>query len=237
VSIVPLQGTLDVLRFADVALLLSKRRQTGRLEIRSADAYAHFFLERGDIVGMEAHGHVPDRYGEVRSRVVAECAKLLAAEHGSFAFRPGAPTDETERVHIDIRTLLRDARTYLQQWRRITATVPSLDVRPVPRDELTDREVTLSSEQWRVLRAVDGRHTVRALARILELPELEVTRSLKELIDAGVVEIAVEAAVVDGDVNRSAVTIEMHDAADDAVEAVIVIPPEDDDTSPEFATA
>jgi hypothetical protein len=227
-----------VLRFADVALLLSKRRQSGRLEIRSADAYAHFFLERGEVVGMEAHGHVPDRYGEARSRVVAECAKLLAAEHGSFAFRPGVPTDETERVHIEVRTLLRDARSYLQQWKRITATVPSLDVRPVPRDELTDEEVTLSSEQWRVLRAVDGRHTVRALARILELPELEVTRGLKELIDAGVVEIADEAAVVDGDVNRSAVTIDMHDDADgEVVEAVVVIPPEGDDTSPELATA
>jgi hypothetical protein len=192
---VPLQGTLDVVRFADVALLLGRRRLTGRLEVRSGDVIVQLYFENGLVAGMATRGRPHEAHGEPVYRLAEVCSRLLPADRGSFDFRPGMPYSGVERIQTDVKTLLTAARTHLEDWRSLESVIPSLEARPRVAEELVESEVTLSAPQWRVLRAVDGRRSLRAIARALDLSELDVSRALKGLVEAKLVELDLEPAV------------------------------------------
>jgi hypothetical protein len=192
---VPLQGTLDVVRFADVALLVGRRRLTGRLEVRSGDVIVQLYFESGLVVGMATRGRPHDAHGEPVYRLAEVCSRLLPADRGSFDFRPGMPYSGVERIQIEVKTLLNGARVHLEDWRSLESVIPSLEARPRVAEELVETEVTLTASQWRVLRAIDGRRSIRALARALDLSELDVSRALKGLVQNDLVQLDLEAAV------------------------------------------
>jgi DNA-binding transcriptional ArsR family regulator len=184
---VPLQGTLDIVGFADIATLIARRHLTGRLEARSGEVLAKLYFDDGRVVGVSTGRRVAE--GDERDILADLCARLLPVERGSFELQAGIRYTGPQRVCVEVAVMLRDGRRRLAEWRKVVAVVPSLDARPRPAAELTGREVTMSAHQWRVLRALDGRRTVRAVAQLLDLRELEVSRILKELLDAGLVEL------------------------------------------------
>jgi hypothetical protein len=233
---VPLQGTLDVVRFADVALLLGRRRLTGRLEVRSGDVIVQLYFENGTVVGMATRGRPHDAHGEPVYRLAEVCSRLLPADRGSFDFRPGMPYSGVERIQIEVKTLLSAARTHLDDWRSLESVIPSLEGRPRVAEVLVETEVTLTAPQWRVLRAVDGRRSIRAIARALDLSELDVSRALKGLVESGLVELDLEPAIAAnppkcvslGEEVPELVTIDVEPESDDshspaAVEVSVVI--------------
>lgn len=218
----PLQGTLDLVSFADVTQLLSRRRLTGRLEVRSADLLAQLYLDRGVVVGMATRGRAAEVHGDPRYRLAEVSAKLLPADHGSFQFVPGARYSGANRLKLDVRTLLREARRRLEDWQSLATVIPSLEARPRPSEVPFDGEVALTAQQCRVLRALNGRRTVRELARALDLRELDVSRALKGLLESGLVELETEPLVIDHHGERVSYPI---DAAKFATAAIDDEPP------------
>jgi hypothetical protein len=185
----PLQGTFDVLPFADVLELLAGRTATGRLHVRSRATGANIFLDKGRLVGAEVGEHTSASPEDVQGRLHDVCFELLEADRGSFEFNPDLTGMGVSTIDLEVGEVLDSARTQLEEWRKIQTVVPSLDVHPGLVPELPADEVTLSRTQWRVLSALDSRRSVRAVARLLDLSDYKVSQTLKSLIEVGVVEL------------------------------------------------
>ena len=91
--------------------------------------------------------------------------------------------------------MLTRARQRLEEWRTLQAAIPSLDAQPRVVNDLDAEQVTLSRERWRLLTAIDGRRSLRAIARTLGLSDYEACRLVKSLIDDGVVEVRARQSV------------------------------------------
>jgi len=181
---VSLHGTLETFALPDVLTLLTATKKSGELRVVGGRIDGRVWFDAGEVVGADVAGG---------TSAVDAIFELLRLPSGTFSFdadrtapSPGAP------AATDI--LLADAQARLSEWREIETVIPSLDhlVRLVP--EVRDPSVVVSGEQWRALVGVASSTTVRALMAQLSLGEFDTCRTLKALVDAGLV--AVEAPPV-----------------------------------------
>jgi len=192
-----LQGTFDLLDFSEVLRLLARQQLTGRLHVRSRSYGANIFFDQGALTGADQSEHqAAASSGDVRGRLEEICFEMLDAERGGFEFQPGRPTTlpAASRLHVD--TVLARARTRLQEWQSLQELIPSLDLQPQLIDDLAAAEVTLDQERWRMLTAIDGRRSLRAIGRTLNLSDFDVCRVMRALIEGGVVQLDPRAAAV-----------------------------------------
>jgi hypothetical protein len=185
----PLQGTFDVLGFADVLQLLGRRRVTGRLHVRSRAIGANLYLDEGLLIGADVGDHSTNTASDVRGRLEEICFELLETDRGSFEFVPDLVGMGAVTVSVKVETVLARARRRLEEWRQIQTVIPSLDLHPRVVSHLETDQVTLNRERWRLITAIDGRRSLRALARNLGLGEYETCRMVKSLMDDGVIEL------------------------------------------------
>jgi hypothetical protein len=186
----PLQGTFDVLSFSDVLHLLGRNRMTGRLHLRSRSMGANVYIDDGQLVGADVGEHSTNSASDVQSRLEEICFELLEAERGSFEFTPDAVGMGPAMVNLEVDEALEAARRRLVDWRNIQEIIPSLDLHPRVVDTLPADEVTLSKERWRMVTAIDGRRSIRAIARSAGFTEYDTCRMVKSLMDDGIVELA-----------------------------------------------
>jgi hypothetical protein len=183
-----LQGSFDVLGFAEVLQLLERKRQSGRLHVRAGGLGGSIYLRDGHLVGAESGEHtVPTSGAEARTRLEELCFECLQSDRGGFEFQPQVNPPWPSQLSSPVESVLREARTRLIEWREIQAVIPSMEARPRVVDELVPEAVTLTRERWRLIAAIDGRRTVHRLARALGLGTFEVGRLLKSLVDDGIV--------------------------------------------------
>ena len=185
----PLQGTFDVLSFAEVLHLLGRNRMTGRLHLRSRSMGANVYIEDGQLVGADVGEHSTNSAADVQSRLEEICFELLEAERGSFEFTPDTVGMGPVTVNLEVDAVLAEARQRLVEWREIQVVIPSLDLHPRVVDSLPAEEVTLSRERWRMVTAMDGRRSIRAIARGIGFTEYDTCRMVKSLMDDGIVEL------------------------------------------------
>ncbi|HSS10930.1 MAG TPA: DUF4388 domain-containing protein [Acidimicrobiales bacterium] len=185
----PLQGTFDVLSFADVLHLLGRKGMTGRLHLRNRSMGANVYLDDGKLVGADLGEHSTNSAVDIHGRLEEICFELLEAERGSFEFLPDTMGMGPATVNLEVDVVLDRARKRLDEWRLIQAVIPSLDLHPQVVDSLPADEVTLSRERWRLITAMDGRRSIRAIARSVGLTEYDTCRMVKSLMDEGVVEL------------------------------------------------
>jgi Domain of unknown function (DUF4388) len=179
---VALQGTLETFALPDVLRLLASTHKTGRLRLTGAGGSGSLWLADGSIVASEASraplAHSP-------SDVLFE---LLRFKEGDFVF----DDDESPEVAgdpADIEDSLGSAESMLDEWKSIEAVVPSLDGWVSLRAELAGDEVTLDAARWQQVVAVAGGVSVAQLGEMLGLAELPVSRTVKDLVELGLVEI------------------------------------------------
>jgi hypothetical protein len=168
---------LETFALPDVMALLAATRKTGELRVVGGRIDGRVQLDAGRVVSADV--------GRADSFVDA-VFELLRLSTGKFSFDGDTKLNPTSEP-VDIEPLLLEASARLTEWRGIEAVVPSLDhaVRLVA--DLGDPHVTLGSEQWRMVVAVAGARCVHDVADRLGLGEYGVCKSLKELVEAGVV--------------------------------------------------
>jgi hypothetical protein len=200
----PLSGTFDVLNFTEVLHLMADHQFTGRLHARTRAFNANLFFEDGQLVGADQSEHqVAAVSGDVWGRLEETCFELLDAERGSFEFHPGSPSSATtQRLAVD--KVLERASTRLQEWHALQALIPSLDLQPRLVFDLSQAEVTLDRDEWRMLTLVDGRRNLRAIGRTLNMSDFDVCRMCRRLMDHRIIELegraaAIAAAATDAD--------------------------------------
>ena len=174
-----LQGTLETIPLPDVLALLAATKKTGELRITGPRGDGRLWLDAGQVVAAD----VPRAATPVDA--VFELLRLTA---GSFTFGTGAPPAAPGKP-IGVDALLGEARQRLTAWQAIEAVVPSLACTLRLTPELGPESVTVSRKQWKELVAVAGGGDVNGAMRSLGIGEFDACRAVKELVDAGLVQV------------------------------------------------
>lgn len=205
-----LQGTLETFALADVLRLLASTKKTGVLRVDTGRGHGELQVRDGELLGGSAERapratEPPDLLFE-----------MLRSSDGSFVFDADATID-TEGDVQDVESALSDADALLAEWAEIEAVVPS-PLRLVSLRSSRDEAITFEADQWGVVATIGGGCTVAQLAERLDATELVASRSVRDLLDMGAIELS------DTDADSDHVT--------DAPEAMHVAA----DTAPESAT-
>ena len=177
-------GTLDTFALPDVLRLMAATSKTGRLDVdlTGASGPSALWLVDGGVAGVAAPGEHPSPPS------VDVLFEMLRRPEGTFSFEADGSCAIEGQVTA-VEELLAGAAELLAEWRQIEAVVPSLEARVDLRGELVAEQVTVTAEQWRLLVGVGGGTTVGALGAARSLGELAVSRAVKELVEAGLVDV------------------------------------------------
>ncbi|MGI8685914.1 MAG: DUF4388 domain-containing protein [Acidimicrobiales bacterium] len=174
-----LQGTLETIPLPDVLALLAATKKTGELRITGGKGDGRLWLDAGKVVGAD----VPRAATPVDA--VFELLRLTA---GSFTFGGGAPPNGPG-APLAIDALLVEAQERLSAWQAIEAVVPSMacTLRLIP--ELGPDSVTVTRQQWKQMVAVVAGGDVTGAMKHLAIGEFDACRTVKDLVDAGLVQV------------------------------------------------
>lgn|GEM_PF-1277957 len=209
-----LQGSLEGFPLPDVLALLASTKKRGELRVAGPQAAGRVWMADGAVVGAES--------GSARGPV-AVMFQLLRVETGSFTFDPNAEVPAGKPHELEL--LLAEAEARLSEWLLIEAVVPSMSTTVALADELPAPKVTVTAEQWRVLRAVAGGATVQDVARVLDADEFHVCQAVKQMVDAGLVVVGDtpdQVELLEEDAFES--QVESEDEEDDDCEDLVTIP-------------
>jgi len=188
---VSLQGSLDTFALPDVLVLLASTKKSGELHVAGSrvaglghhpDTEGRLWFDAGGLVGHDVGQALEP------SDAVFE---LLRLAQGTFSFLAGTPSGGGPRVEIE--GILGEAQARLEEWREIEAVVPSLDawLQLCPEPPLA--HVSMRGEQWRLVVAVGAGGAVGGVLGQLGLAELPGCRAVKELVEAGLVNLVAQA--------------------------------------------
>jgi hypothetical protein len=178
---VALQGTLETFSVPEVLRLLSGTRKTGLLALEGDRGAGSVWLAEGLLAGAQS-----DR--EPEGTVESVLFDLLRYRQGSFVFESEAQFDG-DPVALDVDEALTAAEALLADWHEIEAVVPSLSVRLSMARALPGPTATVTAAQWEALALVAGGGDGHHLSRELGLGELDTSRRIRDLAEAGLVEI------------------------------------------------
>ena len=180
-----LQGNLETFALPDVLRLLAATRKTGCLHIEGDHRRGSAWLHDGALVEATF-----DRALDGESTLGEDVFEMLRLGTGSFRFAPGEPPPVTDRGPEEIETAIGQAPQLLEEWRELATIVPSLDHRVVMAPELLAAQVTLDVGRWTALVAIADGPSVIEVARMLGLGELDVLRTISDLVELGVAVVA-----------------------------------------------
>jgi hypothetical protein len=186
---VGLQGTLDTFSLPEILLLVEHARQTGALTVTGPEGHGALYVTAGRFSAGEAadySGPVEDRHA-LDVRLIDVCFHLFRFEAGSFEFVVNeAPPWKAERA-TDIGPIVDTVVQIVRAWPAVEAVLPSFDVRPELAPDLPEESLTLSRTAFKIFTMIDGRRTVRQLAREAGHSVVEVGPVLRDLIEHGAV--------------------------------------------------
>lgn len=177
-----LQGTLETFALPDVLRLLASTKKTGCYRLSGDRGSGSLFVKGGQLVG-----------GEIANAAAVKdtfeiAFELMRFTDGDFVFEDGIEGGDP-REPIDVEVALEEAGKMLEEWTAIEMVVPSLDHWITLQPELNEDEVTIRADKWISVVAIGSGSTVRRLGTILGLGELPISRTVKELVEMGLIEL------------------------------------------------
>lgn len=114
--------------------------------------------------------------------------RLFTWVEGFFRFENEMlPPEDRINVRLDLENLIIEGSRHLREWEELQDEIPSLDLAL----KFTDRPMTnlnLSMEEWRVVKFIDPKNTMKQIASASKLNDMEIRRIVYGLIQAGLVE-------------------------------------------------
>ena len=163
-------------RFVDAIGFLCQKKRTGGLLVRAESRQGEVFLQEGRII------HA--LYGPLVG--VKALLSMIMWEGGQYNFTPEQTTDQTsiETQTADILALLAH---HAKEWKRIHQDQQlHLDtvLRLLPQESGT---VNLTKEEWDILTRMDGKKSFEAIANEMDLPPLDLAKSVQRFFKAGLI--------------------------------------------------
>lgn len=111
--------------------------------------------------------------------------RLFSWVEGIFRFENEMlPPDGRINVRLDLENIIMEGSRQLRELEQLQDEIPSLDTNR-PRSN-----VNLSVDEWKVVKFVDPKNTIRQIAGANKLNEIEIRRIVYGLLQAGLVELA-----------------------------------------------
>jgi hypothetical protein len=185
-----LQGTLETLALPELLSLLAQSRKTGALWLDAANSSSVVYLADGRCCAAESSnaGEPLADAPALLARVIDICFTVERAEDGAFRFGFEEPPWACAET-VDLEVAIDELGRLVGEWREIQAVIPSLECRIRLGEELGVTELTVDRERWQLIVALDGRRTVRDLAKKTGRPVLDVCHAIMALVDAGAVNV------------------------------------------------
>ncbi|MEY2817789.1 MAG: DUF4388 domain-containing protein [Chloroflexota bacterium] len=115
--------------------------------------------------------------------------RLFTWVEGVFRFEAEMlPPDDRINVRLDLENIIIEGSRQLRELEQLQDEIPSLDMAL----KFTERPLTnvnLSVDEWKVVKFVDPKNTMRQIAKTNKLTEVEVRRIVYGLLQAGLVEL------------------------------------------------
>ena len=116
--------------------------------------------------------------------------RLFSWVEGIFRFENDMlPPDDRINVKLDLENIIIEGSRQLRELEQLQDEIPSLDMAL----KFTERPLThvnLSVEEWKVVKFVDPKNTLRQIAHTNKLNDIEIRRIVYGLLQAGLVEMA-----------------------------------------------
>jgi hypothetical protein len=172
------KGTLGQLSLPDILGLLGNGKKTGCLTLRNGSDVGEIYLQEGEIV------HVVAGFEEGQ----AAFSSLAVWLDGNFSFEPDVESPE-QTMTTPMDQILISARREAAEWQDIRRFIPDdtvvLSFSPTGESE----EVSLRSQEWRVLAQIDGSRSALEITEALRLERKDVLKILSRLIEDGLVRV------------------------------------------------
>ncbi len=178
------RGKLSQIPLPDLLQVFQMNGRTGELELVRSEAGRR--LERGRVLLRE--GNVVQAHAGPRVEGEKALFRLLAWRDGSFAFAP-KPVTATARILTPTRALLLEGARQLDEWESMRGSLPPLGARvslAVAKSELPNAVHPVTQEVLLVLEIYDR---VRDVVDHCGYPDYQVLRTLRTLVERGLVEL------------------------------------------------
>ncbi|MCC7535796.1 MAG: DUF4388 domain-containing protein, partial [Deltaproteobacteria bacterium] len=164
-------GTVDLVQTIDIS------RKTGVLELRSGGQRGGIWFRDGAIVDAEIGRLRGDR----------AFYRLLLWTEGRFELHL-RPVAREPSIHTPSQALLMEGMRRIDEWGRLLEQIPPLDhILDVDDAQLRDRLAEIPDEINAVLRAIDGRRSLRAVLDDVAGDDLETLSTIAKLFFEGLV--------------------------------------------------
>lgn len=178
-----LRGTLEQLSLPDVLNLLGNGKKTGCLTLKNGAEVGEIYLQDGEIV----HAVSGIDQGESAVSILAIWPK------GDFSFEPDVESPE-ETMSTSMDQILASAKQEAAEWKEIRRVIPDDSAVFAFSPTGESEEVSLRSQEWRVLAHIDGSRSALEIADIVELDKKEALQILARLVKDGLVQVSEPAA-------------------------------------------
>jgi hypothetical protein len=115
--------------------------------------------------------------------------RLFTWVEGLFRFEPGmSPPEDRINVKLDLENLIIEGSRQLREMEELQDEIPSLDLAL----KFTERPMTnlnLSVQEWRVVKYIDPKNSMKRIAAAARLNEMEMRRIVYGLLQAGLVQL------------------------------------------------
>jgi len=172
------QGSLEELPLPDVIQLVAASGKTGKFSVTCRLGAGDIYLRDGEIV----HSSVAELHGE------EAFYELATWEEGEFVFTPGNETPDSTITKSNTNLLMQAAQR-IDEWKVLVAKVPSTRMIPIFTDDSGATSVSLSPNEWDIIRRVDEIRSVADIALALKTSAFDVSKTLFGLITSGLIEL------------------------------------------------
>ena len=178
-----LEGTLKDFPLPDIIQLLSLSRKTGAVEIVGTDGFGtgRLYFHQGKVVSAALDDLLaPDA-----------AYAFFTFPGGSFRFNENEmPNDQAAPITISNEFLIIEGIRRADEWEKLRDRVPSLDlVLGLVADPVAgNRDINLKPDEWRVLTMINGRDSVRTIARRTTFGDFKTARIIHHLLLSGLIE-------------------------------------------------
>lgn len=177
----PLSGNLEDFEITDVLQVIHISNKDGILYIRSAKGRALMFFKGGLLL----HAEIEDAVGMDAVR------KIIILRQGTFEFRPGDSTPNVT-IELPIQNVIIEAARQIDEWKQMRKLIPSVNIVVDFVEEPEISKIELTPDEWKILSSIDGKKTLKELAKTLSLDEFIVAKTLYGLISSGLIKVISE---------------------------------------------
>jgi len=190
-----LSGTFESFPLAEVLGLIERAAASGVLMVRAREVDGSLWFVDGALCA----GEIGDLSGPVEGRHALEvrllevAVPLLRARAAEFEFREDVTPPWPAPLALGVESIFEPARRIARDWAAIMTTIESFESVLERTGEITTESITLSHLGFRVLERVDGRTSIRELARRAGVSIVAVAPEVRTLVVAGAVRVIVDA--------------------------------------------